>query len=71
MNAKYPKQPKLDEPYSKVSTLEFDKTLKEAIADRNDEWSAEVNERVSHAVADLFASDAIYHRDCQYRCLYR
>ena len=64
-NSKQSKQPKLDEPYSKVSTLNFDKTLKEDIARRNDEWAAVVNETLSYAVADLFASDAIFHRDCQ------
>ena len=48
-----------------VSTLNFDQTLQEDIAKRNDEWGATVKETVSCAVSDLFASDASYQRDCQ------
>ena len=64
-SSKYAKHPKLDGPYSKVSTLNFDQTLHEDIDKRYDEWGAIVKETIFSAVADLFASSAIYQRYCQ------
>ena len=64
IDPKHPKNPKLDESFSCVRTLDFDKRIEKNIISRGDEWASEVKSRICLAVADLHASDVIYHRIC-------
>ena len=49
--------------FCRVMEIEFEETIKEHCAQRQDEWSALVESRIL-AVFDLPAADAIYHPDC-------
>ena len=60
-----PKLPRLDDSFSEVRTLAFDKSIDNDICKRTYGWGKEVRDRVNLAVADLHACDAIYHRSCQ------
>ena len=63
-DAKHPKHLRLDESFSSVSTLGFDKTIQNDISKRKDEWAEEVKDRLNQTVADLHTSDSVYHRIC-------